>query len=345
MATALMAAAVTAGPLEPLRPLETAEGWVLVDRKGEVAVRPKVRVDGMEAAGVLDPVTDELIPARIGERWGYVDRSGTLVVPAGYDQVEPFSEGRAAVRRGRHWGFIDEMGVEIVPPHYLSAGPYREGRAAVTMRSALWPMVGYLDRSGAVAIPATFQSDCPFSEGRARVERRRRKALLFLDSQWGYIDSAGALVVTPRFRFARDFAEGVAAAQFERDGRALWGYIGRDGRWAIEPQFEAAEDFSEGLAAVRRSGAPWSYVDHAGREVLSLAQGRPQSYGFSERRAAVKVGDRTGYIDPTGAFAIPPRFRSGSRFGGGLAAVVLANGRAAYVDTTGRVVPDSTAIR
>lgn len=344
-ALAFLAGAASAGSLEPLRPLETAQGWVLVDARGEVAVRPRVRIDGMEAAGVLDPITDGLIPARVGKRWGFVDRSGGLVVPARYEKVEPFSEGLAAVRRGGHWGFIDEMGVEIVPPHYGSVGAFRDGLAAVTVSSALWPMVGYIDRSGRLAIPAQFQSDCPFSEGRARVERKRRKSLFRVESEWGYIDSDGAYVVTPRFRFARDFSEGLAAVQVERDGREIWGYVDRDGRWAIEPGFVAAEDFSEGRAAVRRSGESWSYVDRAGAEVLVLAQGRPQSYGFREGRAAVKVGDRTGYIDPTGAFAIPPRFRSGSRFGGGLAAVTLADGRSAYVDTTGRVVPDSSSVR
>lgn len=341
---AFVTATASAGSLAPLRPLETAQGWVLVDARGAVAVHPKVRVDGMEAAGVLDPITDDLIPARLGKRWGFVDRSGALVVPARYERVEPFSEGRAAVRRGGHWGFIDEMGVEVVPPRYGSVGVFSGGLAAVTVSSALWPMVGYIDRSGRLAIPARFQSDCAFSEGRARVERKRRKWLR-VEREWGYIDSTGAYVVTPRFRFARDFSEGLAAAQVERDGRDLWGYVDRDGRWAIEPRFDAAEDFSEGRAAVRRADATWGYVDHAGAEILSLAQGRPQSYGFRERRAAVKIGDRTGYIDPTGAFAIPPRFRSGSRFGGGLAAVILADGRSAYVDTTGRVVPDSSSIR
>lgn len=341
----LMASGASAGSLPPLRPMETVEGWVLVDRIGEVAVRPRVRVDGMEAAGVLDPMTDDLIPARIGKLWGFVDRTGVLAVPARYDRVEPFSEGRAPVRRGRHWGFIDEMGVEIVPPRYLSVSRFSGGRAAATVSSALWPMVGYVDRSGQLVVSARFQSDCPFSEGLARVEQRRRKSWLRIESQWGYIDSSGTFAVTPRFLFARDFGEGLAAVRVERDGRELWGYIDREGRLAIAPQFEAAEDFSDGLAAVRRPRESWSYIDHSGREVLWLARGRPQSYGFREGRAAVKVGDCTGYIDPTGPFAIPPRFRSGSRFGGGLAAVVLADGRPAYVDTTGHVVPDSIAVR
>ena len=193
------------------------------------------------------------------------------------------------------------MGVEVVSPHYGSVGAFSGSLAAVTVSSALWPMVGYIDRSGRLAIPAQFQSDCPFSEGRARVEKKRRKSLFRVESEWGYIDSGGAYVVTPRFRFARDFSEGLAAVQVERDGRELWGYVDRDGGWAIEPRFVAAEDFSEGRAAVRRSGESWSYVDHAGAEVLVLAQGRPRSYGFREGRAAVKVGARAGYIDPTGA--------------------------------------------
>jgi hypothetical protein len=56
----------------------------------------------------------ELHPVRLGKKFGFVDKKGTLVLPADLDWAWPLTEGRAGVRRGKEWFLIDDQG---------SAGP------------------------------------------------------------------------------------------------------------------------------------------------------------------------------------------------------------------------------
>jgi hypothetical protein len=47
--------------------------------------------------------------------WGYIDKTGNIVIPLQFDWAEPFSEDRAAVVRGKKYGFIDPTGREVIP--------------------------------------------------------------------------------------------------------------------------------------------------------------------------------------------------------------------------------------
>jgi len=46
--------------------------------------------------------------ALIGGKWGFIDTSGNLIIPAEleYDLVYPIVDGMAAVRRDGKWGFV-----------------------------------------------------------------------------------------------------------------------------------------------------------------------------------------------------------------------------------------------
>ncbi len=90
-----------------------------------------------------------------------------------------------------------------------------------------------------------------------------------------------------------------------KDGK--YGFIDIRGQFVIPPSFTNAGNFSEGLAAVLVGGEA-----HLERS----SDGSP--YITSE-------GGKWGYIDRTGAMAIPPQFGSAMPFSEGLALVTLAS--------------------
>ena len=49
----------------------------------------------------------------INGKWGYIDKSGTLVIPARYDDAWDFSEGLAHVNLNGRWFYIDKNGNEV----------------------------------------------------------------------------------------------------------------------------------------------------------------------------------------------------------------------------------------
>ena len=50
--------------------------------------------------------SEGLAMVALNEKWGFVDKSGKVVVPLKYDWVGDFSEGLAAVTLNGKWGFI-----------------------------------------------------------------------------------------------------------------------------------------------------------------------------------------------------------------------------------------------
>ena len=83
--------------------------------------RKITKVEGASYVGLLH---DDLAMAKfggtcvIGGLWGFVNRNGEIVINPKYDYVFNFSEGIAAVKVGDKYGFIDTIGVLIVPCEY-----------------------------------------------------------------------------------------------------------------------------------------------------------------------------------------------------------------------------------
>ncbi|HEX8385800.1 MAG TPA: WG repeat-containing protein, partial [Rubricoccaceae bacterium] len=86
---------------------------------------------GPDAAGA--PVQDvsagdvssgtRLFPARLGDKWGYVDASGAVAIAPRFDDAQSFSEGRAGVRVGLLWGYVGPTGAFVAEPAYASVFP------------------------------------------------------------------------------------------------------------------------------------------------------------------------------------------------------------------------------
>jgi WG containing repeat len=66
----------------------------------------------------------ELIPYRVGNKWGYCDASKKIVLTPKYDEVRLFSGERAAVRTGIYWGYINKKGAVVIPIKYYSASDF-----------------------------------------------------------------------------------------------------------------------------------------------------------------------------------------------------------------------------
>lgn len=208
----------------------------------------------------------------------------------------------------------------------------------------LFPIVtpqgnGFIDRTGKIAIEPKFDWVGNFSEGLAAV---------MIGEQIGYINSAGKWVIEPKFKFDEEidgfeyFSEGLAVASFFDKEQNFFqkGYIDKQGKIVIQPQFERAYPFSEGIARVKlldnnslRSG----FITQTG-EILFTHPFLSDSRDFCEGLAAVKIGNKWGYIDRQGKIKIPPQFMGAQDFSEELAAVIDVRGKWGYISKTGYFV-------
>jgi hypothetical protein len=295
-------------------------------------------------------VSVQLYPIIENNKHGYIDRSGKVVIEPRYDEAMPFSEGLARVGIGdtdtMKWGYIDATGTMVIAPQFYAAWDFSEGVALVSDRTSYW----FIDKTGATVLKPQCTFANSFSDG---------LALITVDGlgakPYAYIDHTGAVVIPPRFWQVSNFSEGLAAvAESAGEGVApRYGYMDTSGNYAIQPQFWSAAAFSDGLALVATgpgANSGRAYIDHTGTAVVHLPAITEEPHGagdptFSEGLAAFydQAKHLWGYIDKTGAVAIPARFTVATRFSEGLAAAAQNNAPNGgpvygYIDTSGTFV-------
>ena len=62
------------------------------------------------ASAETKPVPDALFPVQANGKLGFIDRTGTVAIPARYTFAGPFRHGLARVKIGRADGYVDRKG-------------------------------------------------------------------------------------------------------------------------------------------------------------------------------------------------------------------------------------------
>ncbi|HEV2801723.1 MAG TPA: WG repeat-containing protein [Pyrinomonadaceae bacterium] len=132
--------------------------WGYIDERGRVLVELRYAVlrdfsENLAAVALLDAKNPERsFPGRRADRrnltWGYIDRSGRVVIPVQFLSAGDFSEGLAQVNVGKvggdggessfcgapsNYGYIDKTGAFVIKPQFARAGSFRNGRARVSI--------------------------------------------------------------------------------------------------------------------------------------------------------------------------------------------------------------------
>ncbi len=361
------------GDVVGLYPVHVGDTWGYIDNTGKMIIQPQFAAadffsEGLAAVMPVNPVvqasdqattSEAADPERAADQatagaralWGFIDRTGKLVIQPRFNEASPFSDGLAMVWASDFHGFIDTSGKKVIDLQgYVEAHDFSEGLAVVGQLSGDQGYYGYIDKSGALVIPNQFYDAADFSEGLAPVSQ---------EGKYGYIDKTGYWVIQPSYEHAGSFSEGLACVQIETADGLLYGYIDKTGKVVIQPRFQSAEEFHEGLA-VADDGSGSSqletlgYIDKSGAMVIGMRFNAAMK--FSGGLAAVYSPDAGwGYIDKTGAFVIQPKY-FGGRAGldsftpGGLVWVSLDNSGMldgfggqpeppwGYIDETGKMV-------
>ncbi|WP_309732573.1 WG repeat-containing protein [Chamaesiphon sp. OTE_75_metabat_556] len=172
--------------------------------------------------------TDRFLFMR-NDKFGYIDRTGKIVILARYTSAEDFSEGLALVspidKKSNGSGYIDRMGKKVVKTETSSALTDVEPRSLPKFSNGLSPrlvrdLLGYEDKAGELVIPARYAipdrgmgeyvselsivfrgnndryaaTSINFHGGLAAVILPERCGILWTRNCYGYIDTTGKLV-------------------------------------------------------------------------------------------------------------------------------------------------------
>ncbi len=273
-----------------------------------------------------------LAAVEIGGKWGFIDKSGKIVLQAIYESTHlAFSEDLIGVSVGDGtnslWGFIDKQGQMIIRPQFDDVGPFKEGLAAFRVGGGKngWDAkgnpigrMGYIDKEGKVVIHPKFHRTYEFSEGLAVFHEKKSAG-----GKYGYVDRNGKIVISPIFQSADSFKEGLAATSLGDN----FGYINKGGSVVIPRKFQSAGSFTAGMAAVTEAKSeniflgPAGYINKKGTYIIKPLD-FPYGGEFHEGRAVITNEENLkGVINRTGQVVVDYALEEISDYANGYAGV------------------------
>jgi WG containing repeat len=314
---------------------------------------------------------DYLFMIRDGRKFGFINRSGAVVVPPKFDAVGDMHEGRIQVSVGSLSGYIDLSGKVVIEPKYESAGDFRDSRAIVRIGDKY----SLIDPSGKPIGDIPYRVLGDFHQGLLRVQASNlvdsngKK----LPTRYGFVDLQGKIVIPPKFLPAGEFPDDPADlpvagldndwCYFDRTGKVViripmgphlndadlfvngrlrvkdgfnWGYKDASGGWAISPKYNDAQNFRDGFASVQ-NGDKWIAIDVRGNPAPQDKKKIRAIGPYSEGLALAADNGLLGWIDAQEHLAFPLRkYQEAFKFSGGLARFKLDD-LYGYLDKSGKM--------
>ena len=102
----------------------------------------------------------------------FIDTDGNYVIKL-TDKVDyaSFSDGYALIRKGNKWGFIDKKGNIVIKPAFYGAADFKEGFASIMEKVGDKYLSGYINKKGKMITKAIYEEVDDFQEGMACVKK------------------------------------------------------------------------------------------------------------------------------------------------------------------------------
>lgn len=251
--------------------------WGFADKTGKVVITPKFDGDyylpphfsnGLAVIGGTFLGTT-IATFGVHNKYGYINKAGTLVIPQNYNEAYDFYEDLACVKIGEKYGFIDKTGKLVIAAMYDAPSYFKDGIAIVELNK----MSFAIDKNNHHIIEKGLQGLSPFFEGLARFEE---------NDKIGFIDLKGNVKIKATLEFGSEqstrlmyFSEGLcrfedgSSAPKDKYGNfhGKFGYINKDGKVIIPAQYDYAGPFKNGIAIVSQSGN-YGYINRSGKFLI-----------------------------------------------------------------------------
>jgi len=144
---------------------------------------------------------------------GFLDPQCNIIIDMVWDEVKGggFSEGRCAVRKGNKWGYIDLKGKLIVAPIFDDAESFSRAYEPFLFNGSLVAQVkmdgkwGCINEAGLMVIEPIYEDIQEFIGLSDHAENIYFVARVKMDGKYGFINGEGSLIIQPEFEEAFEF--------------------------------------------------------------------------------------------------------------------------------------------
>lgn len=316
--------------------------------------------DGSKIGGDYESVSnfsEGLARVKKGRKYGYINKTGQLIIACKYSFAFDFKEGVGIVQKTRRYGGINVLGKVVIPFHYTRLFPFRDGFAKIGGKLKISSWNEPTDSSGQFSTGATISVSDPvhpqfidkkntlYKVKNYRQTPKKLRPVLYPNGmvrrfdmrpqQVYYLNKQNKVIARNKYYYGELFKENLAAVTASKGGKC--GYINLHGQEVVTPKYNECKRFSEGLGNVQLNDK-WGYVNHTGKEVIACQF--DEAADFVRGIAVVKKGKYYGVINLLGKWLVAPSFTYVDTYSAlanrGLIIVKLSNGQEGYIDTKGR---------
>jgi len=237
-----------------------------ISDQGEIAFLKNYRpVEARQYASGLVGYTD----GEKGEKWGFYDKKGKLVIPFIYDNITDFEGDFCVVVKGRECGLINKKN-EVIIPFEFDNIDYISDSLIFVKKGDKW---GITDISGKLILPFQFYSYSVINKNLIQLAVKNEKDQYY----YGFYNWEGKLIQPHKY-------------YNKIEGEKYW------------------QVFYEGLAQVYKDNG-FGFIDEKGNEVIPCIYECPDNIKYPEDIrfkqfrwgvVYVKSGEKYGYIDERG---------------------------------------------
>ncbi|MFA5540277.1 MAG: WG repeat-containing protein [Bacteroidales bacterium] len=283
-------------------------------------------------------------------KYGFMDKTGEVVIPAKYLYVNEFSEGLAFIAETQDplgyysWVCIDTLGREQfrIKKRCYPKESFSEGLAVI--RDWDTDKYWFIDKSGKKVFNKKFRDACRFTNGYAKVSNKKygddsyfidkkgekakhlpKDGSIFINgiSFCGYklIDTLGNVLIDSISEWRGADMEYIKVRRKDK-----WGFIDRKGNIIIDFQYE--EDRNKGFDKILK-------LNTDSLDALPKARFRNVGY-FFEGLARIKIDSLYGFINLKNEIVIEPIFKVVHNFSEGLAGATLDGKTWGFINKEGK---------
>jgi WG containing repeat len=287
--------------------------------------------------------TNCLFPAKLDNKWGFIDNNQILKIPYQFDSVGYFSENLALAEFNGLWGYINDKGTFVIKPQFKFAESFSCGLAKVSPNDPKYPTV-FINKDGSIAFRSKYRNVYGFTYNRAIVKEEKN---IF------YLDKTGKVIIKTKYPYGDLFNDGIALVWSSDKAE----FIDTSGQRIAFFNEMGHQSFSEGLASVLGNGKTF-YIDKFGNKVKIVSRsfyinklGQPvitntvdslvyfPFYNGIAEVCVPGVGHKSGFIDTTGKLILPVIYDRVDNFFGEYT-TVYREGKGSIINKKGEVVAD-----
>ncbi|MDW3208590.1 MAG: WG repeat-containing protein [Reichenbachiella sp.] len=286
------------------------DGWNIINKFGS-------NISSLQFDSLLAN-SNNLIPVKRNDYWGYIDHSGKMAIPAKFDEAGLFIGNIARVNYLGSKRIINQFGEFIGEYEYDRVTIQKSNTALVTKRGRT-DLINYRGK----ILFQTYNHLRPNPFGYSETTE---------EGKVGLVSPLGEIILHPEYdSISKPLSKRFAVVT---QGNQV-GLINSKGFWII-PLSEDIQEIcheGEGFISIKKNGQ-YGFVDFGQR--LLIANRYEKTKPFTSDLAAVSLNDKWGFIDKKEKLVIQPTYDQVTSFKNGIS-LVRRDGKIGAIDHTGSV--------